>query len=260
MTESNLAEAIFDALFINEKRTTSRLLDMPDMRGWLTPIKDAWANRVACTKKICNTQTIQAVQQFYKASKAGFTWVVDEQQVKEGLPEQLTACGFHPARFHEVAGMALQGQSSVTQTYHGMDLNIREVDQKTIDAHMKMIVEASGVHNDQYFRLVMSWDENITTAVYFAYENTQKGPVGYAKSCFLDNGRVHMLLGAAILSEYRNQGIYSALLQHRIDVAQKQGVTTHIIQSQRSSSFSTCARFGFKEVSSLEFYEWQPGD
>lgn len=258
MTKSSLTETIFDALFINEKRTTSKKLEIADIRGWLTPVKDAWANRVACTKKTCSAEKIQAVQQFYKASESGFTWVVDERQVEEKLPEQLIACGFHPARFHQVAGMALQGVSRATNTCHGVDLDIQEVDQDVIDSQMDAVIRASGVNNDQYVRLIMSRDDNITTIVYFAYENNKEGPIGYAKSCFLENGRVHMLLGAAVLPEYRNQGIYSALLQHRIEVAERQGVTTHIIQSQRNSSFSTCARFGFREVSSLELYEWHP--
>lgn len=258
MTERNLTETIFDALFINEKRTTSKKLEIADIRGWLTPIKDAWANRVACTINTCSAEKIQAVQQFYKASKAGFTWVVDERQIEEKLPEQLIASGFHPARFHRVAGMALERASGVTNTCHGIDLDIQEVDQEVVDAQMDAVIRASGVNNDQYVRLIMSRDANITTTVYFAYENNKEGPIGYAKSCFLENSRVHMLLGAAVLPEYRNHGVYSALLQHRIEVAERQGVTTHIIQSQRNSSFSTCARFGFREVSSLEFYEWHP--
>lgn len=256
--ENNIADTIFDALFINERRRTSSKVAIDDIRGWSTPIKDAWANRVAYSGDNCNEEKVREVQRFFNALGAGVTWVVDEEQIGEKLPETLVSCGFKPSRYHQVAGMVLEGPAEVTHSCEKIEIKIREVDDETVQQHIQSVVEASGLQNDQYVRHIMAPDENISSTIYFAYKEHDPKPIGYAKSCFLENGKVHMLLGAAVLPEYRNLGVYSALLQYRLDQAEKKGVSTHVIQSHRSSSFSTCARFGFREASSMEFYEWSP--
>ncbi|WP_438952329.1 GNAT family N-acetyltransferase [Porticoccus sp.] len=256
--ENNIADTIFDALFINERRKTSSKVAIDHIRGWSTSVKDAWANRVAYTGDNCDKEKVREVQQFFNALSAGVTWVVDEESLGRKLPEMLVSSGFKPSRFHQVAGMVLEGPAEATHSCEKIEIEIREVDDETVQQHIQTVVEASGLHSEQYVRHIMAPDENISSPVYFAYKKHCPKPIGYAKSCFLENGKVHILLGAAVLPEYRNLGLYSALLQYRLDQAEKKGVSTHVTQSHRSSSFSTCVRFGFREVSSMEFYEWGP--
>lgn len=258
MTENQLAEIIFDGLFINEKRSSSTLLDIPEIRGYITPIKDSWANRVSFSEKKCSVEKIREVQSFFDESNSGFTWAVNEQQIARKLPEMLISCNFHPARYHRVAGMMLQSSKNHDNFIVNNNIVVKEADQKNIDRNVDVVIKASGIRNEAYIRHIMAKDNYIKTKVFFSYMADEKEPIGYAKSCYLRNGTIHMLMGAAVRPEYRNRGIYSTLLQHRIAEAKTEGVHTHITQALRSSSFSTCARFGFKEICGLEFYEWNP--
>jgi GNAT superfamily N-acetyltransferase len=258
MTKNQIAEIIFEGLFINERRSSSTLLDIPKIRGYITPISDAWANRVSSSENKISIEKIREVQQFFNESNSGFTWAVTEEQIARNLPQLLLSCGLKPARYHQVAGMALQH----TRTHNSPRINdnivVRECDQETLEQNIDAVIKASGISNEAYIRHIMAKDKQIQTKVFFSYLSSETEPTGYAKSCHLRDGTIHMLMGAAVKPEHRNRGTYTALLQHRISEAESEGVYTHITQSLRSSSFSTCTRFGFKEICSLEFYEWNP--
>jgi len=258
VTENNIADTIIDTLFINERRNINKKISIDDIRGYISPIRDAWANRVTYSGDNCNEKKIREVQHIFKSLGSGVTWIVNEKQIGEKLSEKLISCGFKPARYHKVAGMIFKESQLKDIPHPEIEIEIHKAEQATIERHIDTITRASSLHDTEYVRYQMAYDEDISSIVYFAYEKGNSEPIADAKSIFLENGKVHLLSGAAVLPEYRNMGVYSALLKYRINEAARKGVTTHVIQSHRNSSFSTCARFGFIEVCSLEFYEWNP--
>jgi hypothetical protein len=65
--------------------------------------------------------------------------------------------------------------------------------------------------------------------------------------------------GAATLSEYRGNGVYTALMAKRLADARALGMEAAILQADRRTSAPICANLGFEEVCSIDLYVWENG-
>lgn len=64
-----IEQLIIDSLFVNEKRLNNTPLNIVDIRGWVSPIRYGWANRICFTGDECRGETIQAVVDFFSKKK-----------------------------------------------------------------------------------------------------------------------------------------------------------------------------------------------
>jgi N-acetylglutamate synthase-like GNAT family acetyltransferase len=65
--------------------------------------------------------------------------------------------------------------------------------------------------------------------------------------------------GAATLTAYRGQGVYTALMAQRLADARAMGMEAAILQADRTTSAPICANLGFEEVCSIDLYAWGNG-
>ena len=89
---------------------------------------------------------------------------------------------------------------------------------------------------------------------YLAWLDGMEEPVTAANMFPYPGTDVLVLQGAATLPDYRGRGLYTSILSQRIADAGEMGVSAAILQADRSSSASICAKLGFDEITSLDVY------
>jgi GNAT superfamily N-acetyltransferase len=259
VNNKEIEKLIVDSLFINEKRLNSTPLDIADIRGWISPIRDGWANRISFTGSICKDETIQAVIDFFAKRKCAFAWILRPQDIHSGLSEKLLSHGIEPSYFPEVSGVYLETDG--IGEMKNSNITICNVTDENLESYLDMISRAYGENTDtsvRYFNIVPEAERAAVMKYYIAYTADSEDPVGYAKTGYLQNGEVSLLMGAAVLEEYRGQGVYSELLRYRIQQGINDGIHHFISQASRNTSYNTFKRFGFKDICDLQIYGWSP--
>ena len=66
------------------------------------------------------------------------------------------------------------------------------------------------------------------------------------------------LQGCAVLPSRRRQGIYRALVHHRLDVLRATGIRIAVIFAAANTSGQGCRKLGFSTVCEADFYEMKP--
>lgn len=256
-----IEKLIIDSLFINEKRLNNIPLDIADIRGWISPIRDGWANRICFTGLNCKDETIKAVINFFAKRKCEFAWFLRPQDIHSGLSAKLLSHGMEPSHFHEVSGVYLE-TDGIDETKNS-NITICDATDENLEPYLDMMRRAYGENTDAYLRYINIVPEAERVAVmkyYIAYTADSEDPVGYAKTVYLHNSKVSLLMGAAVLEEYRGQGVYSELLRYRIQEGINDGIHHFISQASRNTSYNTFNRFGFKDICDLQIYEWSPAE
>ena len=87
--------------------------------------------------------------------------------------------------------------------------------------------------------------------LFLAY--TQEQPVGCAMLSFANNQAG--LYWGGVLPNFRNHGIATALVEHRMNIAKKLGYTSIIAQNM-TPSLGLYKRLGFEQVGGLPLYMW----
>jgi GNAT superfamily N-acetyltransferase len=75
---------------------------------------------------------------------------------------------------------------------------------------------------------------------------------------YMPDESVAILPGAAVLAEFRNQGVYQQLLRHRMAEASTRGCKFVVTQAVTGTSAPICRHAGFKELCSMKSYVWNP--
>ena len=94
---------------------------------------------------------------------------------------------------------------------------------------------------------------------YLAFLDGVEGPVSVASMFPFPNSTVAVMQGAATLSDYRGNGVYTALMAKRLADARAMGMEAAVLQADRTTSAPICANLGFEEVCSIDIYAWGNG-
>lgn len=259
MDKKHIEKIIVDSLFISENRPGNTIVDIPGMRGWVSPFNEPYTNRIGLISESDVETSIREAIDFFRNRNSGFTWVVRPNDIDAQLPEKLVMHGLKPHRFHKVAGMYI-ASPAVSKTKNP-EIRVQEITGDEITANMDFITRAYGAAPKEYLQHLYApsaHDDSVRSRMYLAYLQGVQEPIGYAYCSYIENNSVVLLRGAAVLPEYRGRGAYGELLRQRIADACENAVSHFVIQSARDSSYSSCCRFGFEEICSLELYQWTP--
>ena len=91
---------------------------------------------------------------------------------------------------------------------------------------------------------------------YLAYVDGVETAVSVSSMFSLAGSSIAVMQGAATLAEHRGHGIYTAMMAARLADARAMGKDTAVLQGDRSTSAPICAKLGFEEVCSIDFYAW----
>lgn len=259
MTEYRLADVIQDAFFLLPRIIgRGEELATAGIRGFVSSLTDARANRVGLISHDEVDASIRQVCELFASWGKEFTWVVGPFDLEKGIPERLLRYGFIPARFHKIAGMSVMG-SCVSHSVP-QDVRIEEVDSSELsDSVLDMIVRAYGGSPELARHLYcVSPSIEIRSRFYLAYHGCDEAPVGFGVSAYIPGKPMLLLRGAGVVPESRGNGIYSAMIQRRLVDAQLDDIDAVIVQAARDTSYNTFLRLGFREECAFEWYQWSP--
>ena len=94
---------------------------------------------------------------------------------------------------------------------------------------------------------------------YLAFLDGIGGRVLVASMFPFPQSTIAVMQGAATLSQYRGNGVYTALMAKRLADARALGMEAAILQADRTTSAPICAHLGFEEVCSMDPYVWENG-
>jgi len=87
---------------------------------------------------------------------------------------------------------------------------------------------------------------------YILARNREGNAVGNGTFRISSDGRSMYLVGSAVLPEYRNQGVYHALLQYRFNRAKEARCELLTVQARVGTSEPILRRLGFQEYCKFE--------
>ena len=94
---------------------------------------------------------------------------------------------------------------------------------------------------------------------YLAFLDGVEGPISVASMVPFPKSTIAVIQGATTLSEYRGNGVYTALMAKRLADARALGMEVAILQADRRTSAPICANLGFEEVCNIDLYVWGNG-
>lgn len=228
-------------------------LDIAGVRGRITPLSHPLANILGLARLNEGNAdaTIERVKERY-GDKA-FGWVVGPNTIPTDLPSRLQSAGLVPVA--QMAGMAL---TDLDRPIFAPQAHVEEVTMLDAARENDMMARAYGMPPEMsdFLLRVFAGQRDIRSRGYFAYQEGR--PVAWGYLVYVPESPIVLLGGAATIPEARGHGLYTALVKRRLDDARADGREAAVIQADRTTSAPICAKLGFRELCSLEFYALLP--
>jgi GNAT superfamily N-acetyltransferase len=80
-------------------------------------------------------------------------------------------------------------------------------------------------------------------------------PVAYSNYRYSSDGNTMYMNGSGVLTEYRNQGIYSEMVKFRLRHAKSRGASLATCQARQGHSSPVLKKLGFEQYSTYNFWE-----
>ncbi len=97
-----------------------------------------------------------------------------------------------------------------------------------------------------------------TSDVYAAAPKGSVEPAGAGYLSYIGDGPAVLLRASSTLTESRGQGLYKALVAHRLADAAKRGRTEAFVQAYSQGSRLCLTGMGFRTLGGLALHRWQP--
>jgi GNAT superfamily N-acetyltransferase len=170
------------------------------------------------------------------------------------------------------ARLVSRGMKPSPDEYVGMALDLRDWDPPERDCHYTIIEVSTHDHVRQHAQISAEvWgggEERIAAAyiertTYLALPDRRGGfllahdedePIAGAAWRFSDDRSTLYLTSSAVVLPYRKQGVYNAMLHHRIRMAQDAGAQWVTTQARVGHSMPILERHGFKEYARYSMY------
>lgn len=233
---------------------SSEDLGIPGLAGRVSRLSHPLANLVGMARldERNADATIARVKERY-AGRA-FGWVTGPNTTPRDLPDRLERAGLRNE--DHLAGMAL---TDLDRPITAPSVRIEEVAPRDAARESEMMARAYGMPRDvnDLFTRMLGADSGIRARGYFAYLDGDR-PVAWSYLVYVPDSPIVLLGGAATIPEARGHGLYTALVKRRLDDARADGREAAVIQADRATSAPICAKLGFRELCSLEFYAYLP--
>ncbi len=255
-TEAELVAAIEATLhFYPPVPGLAEDLGVPGVRGRVTALSHPLANLVGMARLAEGDADATIARAKERFGGRAFGWITGPSTTPRDLPRRLEAAGLR----HEdrIAGMAVTDLA--LPIVPNESVRVREVAPADAARETAMMGRAYGMPEDvaAFFAGLLAPGGPIRARGYFAYLDGER-PVAWSYLVDVPDSPIVLLGGAATLPEARGHGIYTTLVKRRLDDARADGRTAAIIQADRNTSAPICAKLGFRELCSLEFFAWSP--
>ena len=234
----------------------SEALDIPGVQGrWSPLVAHPFSNLVgvATLNNDSADSTIRQVYEFFAGDGRAFGWLVGPESTPGDLPRRLEAAGI--AKIHDGAGMALTDLS--LPIHENPAVHVRRATPDDTADVIRLYTEAYPI--PETFSEI--WDKLIVAAGgynYLAFMDGVESPVSVASMYYMSDAPIVALQGAATLPDYRGRGTYTALMAKRLADARAEGMEAAVLQAIRATSAPICAKLGFSEIATADFYGWIP--
>ena len=254
VADRDLVAAIESTLtFYDPVPGVTEALGIPGVDGRVTSLSDPLANLVTMARLDQRSADAAIARVKERYGGRAFGWVTGPTTTPRDLPARLERSGFVVAE--RLAGMAL---TDLDRPIAAPPVRIEEVAPRDAARESDMMARAYGMPrevNDLIIKLLGA-QTRIRARGYFAYEDGKA--VAWSYLVYIPNTPIVLMGGAATVPEARGHGLYTALVKRRLDDARADGREAAVIQGDRTTSAPICAKLGFRELCSLEFYAWSP--
>ena len=198
---------------------------------------------------------IAQVQGFFAKRNHMVGWWVNPSSTPSDLVIRLEAAGF--SKVIEQAGQVLTNMGREIKV--NPVVTVRQATQEDRDDLIRLYANAYPLPEE----MAAIFTDLLPLAAggghYLAFLDGVERPVSVASMFPFPNSTIAVMQGAATLSEYRGNGVYTALMAKRLADARALGMEAAILQADRTTSAPICAHLGFEEVCSIDIYVWENG-
>ena len=231
------------------------VLDIPGVRAHATPqVSHPIGNMVGVANltEVNADAVIAQAQDFFAKRQHTVGWWLNPSSTPGDLTLRLEAAGF--VKVIEQAGQALTNMELDIQV--NPVVTVRQAIPEDRDDLIRVYAAGYPLPDE----MAAVWADVVPRVAggrhYLAFLDGVEGPVAVASMFPFPHSAVAVMQGAATLNAHRGHGLYTALLARRLADACDMGMQAAVLQADRTTSAPICARLGFEEVCSIDFYAW----
>jgi predicted GNAT family acetyltransferase len=234
------------------------VLDFPGVRAHATPQTSHPIGNMVGVSSLTedNADSIIAqVQDFFAKRNHMVGWWLNPSSTPSDLVSRLEAAGF--SKVVEQAGQVLTNLEREIKVNPAV--TVRQATHDDRDDLIRLYETGYPVPEEMAAVIADVLQAAPGGRHYLAFLEGVEKPVSVASMYLFPNSTIAVMQGAATLSDYRGNGIYTALMAKRLADARALGMEAAILQADRTTSAPICANLGFEEVCSIDIYAWANG-
>jgi GNAT superfamily N-acetyltransferase len=199
-------------------------------------------------------QVIHEELDYFLPLEQPFTWKVYDHDLLPNLKDELVTHGFVPDN-DPAAVMVLDVRNTSGAVHQPVQAEIRRID--TMDGLKDIIYvldKVWGGHNTWVNdRLGSHLQVPGYLSVYAAYVDNQPASIAWT---YFPRGQFATLFAGSTIAEYRKQGLYTSLLETRLEEIRERGYRYAVVEAGAMSK-PIVAQHGFRHLTTVYDYEWK---
>ena len=199
-------------------------------------------------------QVIHQEVEYFLPLEQPFTWKVYEHDLLPTLKDELLTHGFAPDG-DPAAVMVLDVKQAPVAPHQPVPADIRRVDTlEELKDVIYVLDKVWGGHNTWVNdRLGRHLQIPRYLSVYVAYVDNQPASIAWT---YFPRGQFATLFAGSTIAEFRKQGLYTSLLQTRLQEIRERGYRYAVVEAG-SMSKPIVAKYGFQHLTTVYDYEWK---
>jgi GNAT superfamily N-acetyltransferase len=199
-------------------------------------------------------QVIHQELEFFSPLKQPFTWKVYDHDLLPRLKGELVTHGFAPDE-DPAAVMVLDVSNAPLAPHQPVPADIRRIDTpEGLKDIIYVLDKVWGGHNTWVNdRLGHHLQVPDYLSVYAAYVENQPASIAWT---YFPHGQFATLFAGSTIAEYRKQGLYTSLLEKRLQEIRERGYRYAVVEAG-SMSKPIVAKHGFQHLTTVYDYEWK---
>ncbi len=188
----------------------------------------------------------RTIGSYKKHGLKSFTWIVGPRSRPENLDTILMSHGF--VLDCTTIAMAVATEDFAPESRSGF--RYEELSNDNFEDFMELQRDIWGMESTSFELLsrekqnILS-NENCSMRTILCYKDDEV--YGSGAYGVYENNSLH-LIGGGVRKNRRGEGVYRALVEHRIDVARERGIPLVTVHCLENTSAPICRKFGFMEV------------
>jgi GNAT superfamily N-acetyltransferase len=191
---------------------------------------------------------------YFRAFEQPFTWKVYDHDLLPSLKTELEAHGF-TGDDDPAAVMVLDVKNAPAFVSQPIEADIRRIDTfEGLKDIIYVLDRVWGGHNTWVNeRLGSHLEIPDYLSVYAAYVKDQPASIAWT---YFPRGQFATLYAGSTIAEYRNHGLYTSLLEIRLNEIRERGYRYAVVEAGAMSK-PIVAKHGFQHLTTVHDYEWK---